>query len=95
MHTSKFIGVISFTLLAILGCGGEQPDSTASISQDFTSYGTKPNGCEAHAGETLRILVDGNMTTIFQSGLHEFLADFIARNNRLGSEISAAYHFAD
>jgi uncharacterized alpha-E superfamily protein len=35
------------------------------------------------------------MNAIFQSGLHEFLADFIARNNRLGSEISAAYHFTD
>jgi uncharacterized alpha-E superfamily protein len=33
------------------------------------------------------------MNKIFQAGLHEFLTDFIARNNRLGSEISAAYHF--
>ena len=35
------------------------------------------------------------MNTIFQSGLHEFLADFIARNNRLASEISSTYHFSD
>ena len=35
------------------------------------------------------------MNTIFQSGLHEFLAEFIARNSRLGSQISAIYHFAD
>ena len=35
------------------------------------------------------------MTAIFQSGLHEFLAEFIARNNRLGSEISSIYHFID
>jgi uncharacterized alpha-E superfamily protein len=35
------------------------------------------------------------MDTIFQSGLHEFLADFIASNNRLGCEISTTYHFTD
>jgi uncharacterized alpha-E superfamily protein len=35
------------------------------------------------------------MSAIFQSGLHEFLAEFIARNNRLGIEISSTYHFTD
>jgi uncharacterized alpha-E superfamily protein len=40
-------------------------------------------------------VAEGDMNAIFQSGLHEFLAEFIARNNRLGSEISTTYHFAD
>jgi uncharacterized alpha-E superfamily protein len=53
------------------------------------------NGCQSLAHETLRLLEDGDMNTIFQSGLHEFLAEFIARNNRLGSDISTAYHFID
>ncbi len=53
------------------------------------------NGCQSLADETLRLLADGDMNTIFQSGLHEFLAEFIARNNRLGSEISTTYHFTD
>ena len=53
------------------------------------------NGPQSLAAETLRQLADGDMNTIFQSGLHEFLADFIARNNRLGTEISATYHFTD
>jgi len=57
-------------------------------------YGAS-NGCQALARETLRLLEEGDMNTIFQSGLHEFLAEFIARNNRLGSEISSTYHFAD
>ena len=43
--------------------------------------------------QTLRLLAEGDIDTIFQSGLHEFLEDFIARNNRLGREISEAYHF--
>ena len=57
-------------------------------------YGAS-NGCQSLAQETLRLLAEGDMNAIFQSGLHEFLAEFIARNNRLGSEISATYHFTD
>lgn len=53
------------------------------------------DGCQYLADETLRLLEESDMNTIFQSGLHEFLAEFIARNNRLGSEISTTYHFAD
>ncbi len=53
------------------------------------------NGPQSLASETLRQLADGSMNNIFQSGLHEFLADFIARNNRLGTEVSATYHFTD
>ena len=57
-------------------------------------YGNS-NGCQSLAHETRRLLAEGDMSAIFQSGLHEFLAEFIARNNRLGSEISTTYHFAD
>jgi len=57
-------------------------------------YGNS-NGCQSLARETRRLLIDGDMSAIFQSGLHEFLAEFIARNNRLGSQISTTYHFAD
>jgi len=58
-------------------------------------YGAPADGPQALARETLAGLAGDDMDTIFQSGLHEFLADFIARNNRVGSEISAAYHFTD
>ncbi len=47
----------------------------------------------AAAGEILAMLEAGDIDTIFQSGLHEFLTDFLDRNNRLGRQISAAYHF--
>ena len=58
-------------------------------------YGSR-NGCHSRS-RTRRcdMLADGDMNAIFQSGLHEFLADFIARNNRLGTEISTTYHFTD
>jgi uncharacterized alpha-E superfamily protein len=53
------------------------------------------NGPQTLASDILHSLADGDMDTIFQSGLHEFLNDFIASNNRLGSEISATYYFTD
>jgi uncharacterized alpha-E superfamily protein len=45
------------------------------------------------ARATLDMLENGDIDTIFQSGLHEFLTDFLNRNNRLGQEIAEAYHF--
>lgn len=49
--------------------------------------------CIPSAKETLAMLENGNIDMIFQSGLHEFLTDFLARNNRLGHQISTVYHF--
>jgi uncharacterized alpha-E superfamily protein len=49
--------------------------------------------CHATAQATQDTLANGDIDRIFQSGLHEFLEDFISRNNRIGSEIAEAYHF--
>ena len=57
-------------------------------------YGTL-DGPQELAGEILGELANGDMKAIFQSGLHEFLTAFIARNNRLGREISSTYHFTE
>ena len=65
-----------------------------SVDELGAYYGHQ-NGCRSLANETRRHLAEGDMNTIFQSGLHEFLADFIARNNRLANEISSTYHFSD
>jgi len=51
------------------------------------------DSCVPSAHETLEMLATGNIDTIFQSGLHEFLTDFLNRNNRVAQEISEAYHF--
>lgn len=56
-------------------------------------YGEK-KPCLATAKSTRSLLEDGTIETIFQSGLHEFLLDFISRNNRVAHEISDAYHFS-
>jgi uncharacterized alpha-E superfamily protein len=57
-------------------------------------YGEK-HACHSTAQAGLDCLSKSSVTDIFQSGLHEFLLEFISRNNRLGSEISDAYHFAN
>lgn len=49
--------------------------------------------CHATVAATRDRLLESDIETIFQAGLHEFVQDFIARNNQLGSEVSAAYHF--
>lgn len=55
-------------------------------------YGTRTRAAEL-ARETLGMLGAGNIDGIFQTGLHEFLQDFITRNNTLGREITEGYHF--
>jgi uncharacterized alpha-E superfamily protein len=47
----------------------------------------------AAAEEIRSELETSDINRVFQGGLHEFLLDFIARNNRLGETISTSYHF--
>ncbi|MBA5775961.1 alpha-E domain-containing protein [Stappia sp. F7233] len=43
---------------------------------------------------THKLLTDRKMSEVFQYGLHEFLSDFISRNNGLSLQLSADYNFA-
>ncbi|SFC26400.1 alpha-E domain-containing protein [Devosia psychrophila] len=55
-------------------------------------YGGKGECNEAAA--SLRSMVEGTtMETIFAQGLHEFLTEFIARNNRVSNSLSESYNF--
>jgi uncharacterized alpha-E superfamily protein len=65
----------------------------SSALEDLAALYDKRFACHETAASTTRMLVDGDIARIFQSGLHEFLEDFISRNNRLGAEIAEAYHF--
>ncbi len=67
---------------------------TMALSDLGNLYGQR-HGCNATAEATRDLLMEGDIKQIFQSGLHEFIEDLIGRNNKLGSEISQAYHFAD
>jgi len=55
-------------------------------------YGTT-HPCHETAAGILKSLTDKSVERIFRSGLHEFLTDFINRNNSLGAEIAQAYNF--
>ncbi|TIU27036.1 MAG: hypothetical protein E5W34_03660, partial [Mesorhizobium sp.] len=43
--------------------------------------------------KTQAMLRKGSIKDIFDHGLHEFLAEFIADNTRLGDEIAQDYRF--
>lgn len=55
-------------------------------------YG-QSHGCHQQAESTLRSLRMQTTEMIFQGGLHEFLTDFIAKNNLLSSKVAEAYGF--
>jgi uncharacterized alpha-E superfamily protein len=63
-----------------------------ALSDLGAHYGQQP-ACLASACQTLDRLSGGDINAIFRAGLHEFLQDFIARNNGLGAEISEEFHF--
>jgi uncharacterized alpha-E superfamily protein len=49
--------------------------------------------CHAQARDTYDRLKSGKMVDIFQSGLHEFLQDFVAANIKLSHSVSRTYNF--
>lgn len=75
---------------SLRACYGEIDKTLDELSSLYGEQ--KP--CLSTAKSILSILNKGDIDTIFQSGLHEFLLDFIARNNRVAHEISEAYHFS-
>ena len=54
-------------------------------------YGTIGRSRSAQARATHARLTNRNIDDIFQHGLHEFLQDFLAENNRLGQSITNQY----
>lgn len=58
-----------------------------NIAKDYGEKGAS----QSEARATYARLANQTIDSIFQEGLHEFLIDFIAHNNNLGSKISAQY----
>ncbi len=55
-------------------------------------YGTRTAAHEA--AEDAKTMLDGNnMDRIFSSGLHEFLTEFMSRNNRITDALAESYNF--
>ena len=55
-------------------------------------YG-QSESCQDVAAELLAMVDGASMDAIFSRGLHEFLEEFIACNNRLTDTLSDSYHF--
>lgn len=55
-------------------------------------YGHK-QACNEAAAQLVSMVEGTSMETIFAHGLHEFLTEFIARNNRVSSSLSESYNF--
>lgn len=68
-------------------------DELMTSLNDLSAYYGQRHACHTTVASTRDTLMEGDIKTIFQSGLHEFVEEFISRNNRLGADISAAYHF--
>ena len=60
-----------------------------SLARD---YGER-HACHETAAQTAKCLHVGSIKEIFDSGLHEFLGDFIRDNNKLGNEVAEDYRF--
>ena len=73
-------------------CLAEDANYAPAWARLARDYGTT-HGCHATAARILRMLADNSIERVFKSGLHEFLTDFISRNNSLGIEIAQAYNF--
>lgn len=55
------------------------------------TYGGRRGECHRRAGELHARLRFGRIDAIFQSGLHQFLTDFVEQTARLGDDINALY----
>jgi uncharacterized alpha-E superfamily protein len=63
-----------------------------SLSYLADIYGTR-HPCHETSATTLKRLKSSSIKDIFETGLHEFLSDFISDNNRLGDEVATSYRF--
>jgi uncharacterized alpha-E superfamily protein len=90
-HIAEFLMLSSEMPRSLRSCYLEICAALAGLDGCYDT--TTP--CLGMANRTLATLEADDMSAIFQSGLHEFLGDFIAANNRLASEIAATYHFND
>ena len=72
-------------------CYGKINDNLSYLQND---YGER-HACHAIAEDTFSELRSLNTTSIFERGLHEYIAEFITRNNALGLRIEADYRFIE
>jgi uncharacterized alpha-E superfamily protein len=68
-------------------------DALAVALSDLEVYYGTRLPCHTTVQATRDVLIESDIQSVFQSGLHEFVQRLIKCNNKLGNEISAGYHF--
>ena len=74
---------------SLSSCYGEVSDALDGLAALYKKEDTSAS----LARDTLGLLNASDIDGIFRGGLHEFLTEFIARNDALGIAISDNYHF--
>ncbi len=64
-------------------------ESLELLAEDYAER----HACHKTYADVSQKLKPGSVNQIFDGGLHEFLADFICFNNRLGNEVAQDYRF--
>ena len=90
-HIADFLILNPQKPRSLRSCYAEIVPALAGLSEAYR----QPATCQPLATETLSRLSAGEMSEIFNVGLHEFLRAFISSNTRLASDIATAYHFND
>lgn len=88
-HIAEFLMLRPEMPRSLHSCYIEIEHALAGLGQ---RYGSNPKSLEM-ARRILGTLQFGQMSAIFQEGLHEFLSKFIAENNQLARDIATTYHF--
>ena len=90
-------GIVDFLILdrrmprSLAFCYAKIMDNLGYLAQD---YGEE-HACHLQADATLSRLNGSSVGSIMETGLHEFLGDFLQDNNRLGALIEEDYRFCD
>ena len=74
---------------SLIFCARNVQQTLESLAQ---FYG-KELDCHDTTAQLLEMVEGSNMEAIFAQGLHEFLTEFIARNNRVTDALSKSYNF--
>ena len=93
--TYRASGIADFLILnpqmprSLSSCYGELTSALEGLGALYTEQASSADVARG----TFAVLKASDIDGIFRAGLHEFIADFITRNNALGVEISTNYHF--
>lgn len=86
-HIAEFMILSSGMPRSLTACLGE----THGLLEQLADLHGRHSECHRLAGQLYSRLRYSRIDDIFEHGLHEFLTDFIARNDRVSDEIAAAY----